>query len=166
MKTLVLCRHAKSDWPSGVDDMDRPLKERGTNDAIRLSQLLSSHGFVPDAIISSPANRALSTAKIISEQLNYDRDITVERNVYFGGTGELISIIQDLPTHLNSVMVFGHNPTMEQSVRYLLQLDSPFEMPTCGMVCMESVATHWQDLLKHHVMLRWYLIPRLKRKSI
>lgn len=167
MKTLVLCRHAKSDWPIGVSDMERPLKNRGIRDASFLGELLVNQEFIPDLIISSPAKRALSTAQIVASKLNYTlEDIKIEDSVYYEGGGHLLGMVQDLPDSVETVMVFGHNPTMETAVRTLLQSGSPFEMPTCGMVCFESTHQHWANMSSHSTYLRWYLIPRLKRKQV
>lgn len=166
MKTLVLCRHAKSDWPTGVDDINRPLKDRGITDANNLGSLLKSHDFAPDLIVSSPARRALTTAQLIAEQLEYKPDIHIETPVYFGGLPDLISVIESLPKEANTVMIFGHNPTMEQAVRYFQKSQQQFEMPTSGMACFENYADNWADFIGASCRLRWLQVPRLKRKDI
>ena len=163
MKTLVLCRHAKSDWPSDMDDLDRPLKGRGEKDARRLGKLLHEHDFLPDLIVSSPANRALSTARIIAESTHYPSEIKVNRSVYFEGVGSLIRVIEGLPNDADTVLIFGHNPTMEQAVSFILKVDTPFAMPTSGMVCIESYITDWSRFQSQLPALRWIQVPRLAR---
>ncbi|MEO0472233.1 MAG: histidine phosphatase family protein [Bacteroidota bacterium] len=163
MKTLVIARHAKSDWPESVADIDRPLKPRGIKDATWLGELLKQQEFQPDHIISSPANRARSTAQIIADQVRYTKELAIERSVYYEGAGQLLSLIQDLPEQHETVMIFGHNPTMENVVRYLLQADAHYEMPTCGMACFESYGRSWKDFV-NQCRMRWLLVPRLKRK--
>lgn len=165
MKTLVICRHAKSDWPAGVPDIERPLKSRGENDAKYLGNMLGQQGFSPDLVISSPANRARSTAKIICDRLGYKDEIQIERAVYYGGRYELIDLIRQLPDHADKVMIFGHNPTFEDTVRDLLQIGAPFAMPTCAMACIESFSFSWQQLEVRNMSLRWYLVPRLNRSD-
>ena len=166
MKTVVICRHAKSDWPAGVPDIDRPLKGRGIKDARRQGELLKSHGFLPDIIVSSPANRAHSTAKIVAETLGFPQaEIQVDESVYYQGTGNLISLIQDLPANCETAMFFGHNPTMENAVAYLLQTNRYYEMPTAGMVCFETYVSNWSGFDPSNASLRWVLVPRLKRKE-
>jgi len=67
MKRLYLVRHAKSSWNRPeLDDIDRPLNKRGKRDAPFMGQRLKQHDVCPDLIISSPAKRALKTAKIIA----------------------------------------------------------------------------------------------------
>ena len=64
MKTLLIMRHAKSDYPPDVrDDFDRPLNERGRKDLPRVAQLLATFGPRPDAILASSALRARQTAE-------------------------------------------------------------------------------------------------------
>ncbi|MDX2245581.1 MAG: histidine phosphatase family protein [Bacteroidia bacterium] len=164
MKTLVICRHAKSDWPIGMPDIERPLKQRGISDAQYLGMMLGQQNFEPDLIVSSPANRALSTAKIVGKKLHYDEsDIKVEKTIYESGTSGLIEFIQKLPSHADTVMIFGHNPTSEDTVRTLLQMSASFMMPTCAMACMESRSDNWQHFDARSIHLRWYLVPRLLR---
>lgn len=165
MKTIVLCRHAKSDWPPNVDDFDRPLKGRGIKDANFLGNLLHEKEFTADLIISSPANRALSTAKIIGRHIGYEDKIDKKESIYYQGVSNLISVVKKLPDELDSVMIFGHNPTMENAVMHLLQSRVHFEMPTSGMACFEIYGQSWKSVEERYTHLRWLLIPRLKRKE-
>ncbi len=165
MKTLILCRHGKSDWPSGVSDMHRPLKERGISEVTFLSGLLADQGFCPDLMISSPARRAIETAQIVKKTLTFDQDIRIVPALYEDGVAELIHVIHKLNDQVESVMIFGHNPTMEHALTYLLEASSAFEMPTSAMACIEMRSWHWKDLSSRNIHLRWLLVPRLKRKN-
>jgi phosphohistidine phosphatase len=102
MKTVVFCRHAKSDWPDGVADIDRPLKQRGVDDAQFLGNLLGEKSFQPDLIITSPANRARSTARLIARGISYTEEIRVEPNVYYEGVGSMLELVKELDPSLNS----------------------------------------------------------------
>ena len=64
MKTLILVRHAKSDWPENTDDFDRPLAESGLQDAVKMSNFLKNQNITIDKMVSSPALRALNTCEI------------------------------------------------------------------------------------------------------
>ncbi len=164
MKTVVFCRHAKSDWPDGVSDIDRPLKARGEEDARFLRKVLAEREFEPDLIISSPANRAHHTARLMAEMLSYpEEDIQIVPTVYYEGVGSLLEVVKRLDPAYETVMIFGHNPTMEEMVRYLLRSDARYEMPTSGMACFESPFnwTHFPESCQ----LRWVLVPRLMRKG-
>ena len=69
MVELLLLRHGKSDWSTNTIDFDRPLKKRGKRNAKQIGMWLLDNDLIPDLIISSPANRAISTAKIVAEIL-------------------------------------------------------------------------------------------------
>lgn len=75
MKTLFLIRHAKSSWDDpNKDDFDRPLNERGKRNAPFMGKLLKKENILPDLIISSPAKRAIATAKIIADETGYPKN--------------------------------------------------------------------------------------------
>lgn len=163
MKTLIICRHAKADYPEDTADFDRPLKEKGILDAEKQGKLLAEHDFLPDLILSSPAKRAIQTARIVAEKIGYTAMIEENLSIYHEGMGNLVSIIKALPEEVNTVMIFGHNPTLSDSVRYLLNMYHPFDMPTSGMVCLENPYNSWDFTRPQAARLRWVLVPRLKR---
>jgi phosphohistidine phosphatase len=84
MKKLYLVRHAKSSWEdSSLDDIDRPLNGRGKNNAPEMGERLKKQGILPDLLISSPAKRAMSTAKKIAERVGYSKkEILIDENLY------------------------------------------------------------------------------------
>ena len=72
MKTLYIVRHAKSSWEyDGIEDIDRPLKKRGINDAYLMSKVLNEEINRPDVFLSSSANRALHTSVIFCNRFKY-----------------------------------------------------------------------------------------------
>lgn len=165
MKTLIICRHGKADYPPNVDDFDRPLKEKGEKDAKRQGKRLAEEEFMPDLILSSPANRAISTAKIVAEELGYTKKIETNKKIYFESLGIFIDIVQALPMDVDTVMIFGHNPTLSEAVRMMLNMGNPFEMPTSGMVCLENSIDDWQFSRRNAARLRWVLVPRVQRSD-
>ena len=78
MKTLFLVRHAKSsrDDPS-LPDRDRPLDDRGKQDAPKMGRRLAKRDVKPELLLSSPALRALTTAQLIAEEVGYERNAIV-----------------------------------------------------------------------------------------
>ncbi len=165
MKSIVLCRHAKSDWPTGVSDLHRPLLPRGEHDATALAALLASQEFMPDLLASSPARRAIETAEIFKQGLGYQPDLQIVPSVYHEGVAELINYLRNLDEQHETVMIVGHNPTMENALTHFLGASSAFELPTCAMACLEFKGRPWKDLAPHHLHLRWLLVPRLKRQE-
>ncbi len=164
MKTLVLARHAKSDWNIGLPDFDRPLNSRGEEDAPRMGKLLKSYQFQPDLVVSSPANRARTTAELVTRELGHQGSIQLEEGIYGNGHGTVLSIIQNLPDEAETVMLFGHNPTTENLVSFLLQMRAGIVVPTCGMICLDLSIAKWTQLNPALVQLRWFLIPKLIKR--
>ena len=98
MKTLFLVRHAKSnrDDPS-LPDRDRPLDDRGKQDAPKMGKRLAKRGVKPDLLVSSPALRALTTAQLIAEEVGYKRtDIVVDDRLYASSPDDLLAVIRAL----------------------------------------------------------------------
>lgn len=167
MKTLIICRHAKSDWSMDLPDFERPLNSRGMKDAPRMGKMLLGFEFYPDLIVSSPANRAKTTAEAVATEISYPLDkIRLERNIYYEGAGSLLSLIQDLPETADSVMVFGHNPTQEGIVRMLLGARAQVTMPTLGMACFDLTISSWSQVAPETSALRWFLIPKLLKNYL
>ncbi len=148
MKELILVRHAKSDWENvSLNDVDRYLSERGYSDAYLMSEWFASKQKIPDRIYSSTATRALSTALIFARKLELiQTHFVLENKIYEASSQTLISLIQQLPDELQSVMFFGHNPGFTDLSNELcgqLKLDN---MPTCGMVSINFEAKNWKSI--------------------
>ena len=112
MKILILVRHAKSSWKNAyLLDIDRPLNKRGQRDAPVMGKRLAERDSTPDFLISSPATRALTTAEIIAQEIEYPvEDIVVDERIYGADVDDWLEIVQDLDDGWDCVMCFGHNP--------------------------------------------------------
>jgi phosphohistidine phosphatase SixA len=106
MKTLFLIRHAKSSWEnSTLPDKDRPLNDRGKWEAPKMGKRLAKRAVKPELIVSSPAVRALATAKIIARKLDYElKEIVVDDRLYPGDADKLLTVIHRLDNELKRVM--------------------------------------------------------------
>lgn len=148
MKTLVLIRHAKSDWGyEFLKDIDRPLNERGYRDAYHLSKWYAQHFPAPSLIISSPAIRAISTALIFARTLAYNEtNILIQHGIYDATTDDFLHNIHQLPQNVDIAMFFGHNPTITHLSNLLN--DSMFfdNIPTCGIVKLNFDTHDWKKL--------------------
>jgi len=151
MKRLIIVRHAKSSWDNPLlPDFDRPLNKRGETDAPRMGKRIKERKIIPDIIISSPANRALSTCNVFCHilQFPYDR-IQIEKRLYHASEEQILSVLKTVKDHPNDkeevVMIFGHNPGLTEFTNSLLNEDID-NIPTCGVVgCLLSVPS-WRDL--------------------
>ncbi len=167
MKTLFLVRHAKSsrDEPA-LPDKDRPLAERGERDAAEMARRLVRRGVDPDLILSSPAKRALATAKIIAKELDYQRkDIETDARLYPGQVSELLSMIHALDDKLERVMLFGHNPAVAELAHHLSCAIT--RMPTCAVAELAFDAKSWSEIdsaTLAHVSLDYPKKPTGRRK--
>jgi phosphohistidine phosphatase len=168
MKTILLLRHAKSDWGEpGLADFERPLNKRGLKDAPVMGEALAFVGCIPDKILSSPARRAKQTTELVAEACGYDKKlIQWEDSFYGGGSGDLITALRRLPNDVERVLLVGHNPVMEQTAMVLLstyvdRAEGIIHFPTAGLACLEADITAWAELHLGQVVLRWFLIPKL-----
>ena len=117
--TLVLIRHAKSDWSANASDLERPLNHRGQRQAPESGRWLAEHLEPIQLAVVSPAQRARSTWDLVAGELSEPPPITVDDRVYtFDGRG-LIPIVRGLAEELTTVALVGHNPAMEEFVEHL-----------------------------------------------
>jgi phosphohistidine phosphatase len=169
MKTLLILRHAKSDWDDpGLADFDRPLTRRGRRDAPGMGKVLALFDSVPDRIISSPALRARQTAELVAEACGYRTSIFWEDSFYGGGSEDLIRFLRSLPNSVERPLLIGHNPVLEETVSILLHPPGPdwsessvIRIPTAGLACLELDIMEWGELEPGDAVLCWFLIPQL-----
>jgi phosphohistidine phosphatase len=143
VKTLVLIRHAKSDWSSPTElDLERPLNPRGMRDAPRIAQRFVKdfpHSF---SFISSPAIRAYSTAVIFAEAAGIDvSNIAVEPGIYEADLHGLLAVIGQLEKREDGVILFGHNPGLSILIDYLT--GTRIDMPTCAVAVLAFDVNDW-----------------------
>lgn len=116
---LHLLRHAHAgDWSTwDGPDAERPLTDKGRNQAERLGRFLADHGFTPDLVITSPKARALETADILARAL----DVSCAVDERLGGPLDLETVEAILGAHgdpLQPVLV-GHDPDFSDLVGML-----------------------------------------------
>lgn len=161
MKNLVIVRHAKSSWDdSSLADFDRPLNKRGLRDAPYMGKVLSDKDFKPDLIISSPANRAFTTAKFIAEKMGYNIEkIRTEENIYSSSAAAIVKIIRSVDDSVGNLALFGHNP----DITYLSSLltGNIFDnVPTCGMVGIRFDVDQWKLINEENGKMVFFEYPK------
>lgn len=148
MKKLILVRHAKSSWKHNVIDHERPLKDRGVNDAQLLSKHIANKGLKIDKVISSDAVRAKTTANAFILNMGIDENlVSLDHNLYDFSGYNLIKTIKEVSKEINSLMVFGHNHAITDFVntygnKYIENV------PTCGITIIDFDIDNWSDLKK------------------
>ncbi|TMM55884.1 histidine phosphatase family protein [Maribacter algarum] len=148
MKTLILVRHGKSSWEYSVGDKDRPLLQRGINDAHLVADNFNEQSIPVDAAFSSPANRALHTSMIFVRQLYFALDKFRVVNELYDFSGEyVLQFVKGLDDDLNTVLIFGHNHAFTHIANSLGNTYIE-NVPTSGLVHLEFEVEDWKSVEK------------------
>lgn len=161
IRTLHIVRHGKSSWDfDNISDIDRPLNERGINNAYLMAKKLSERKVIPGILISSPANRALYTAVIFARvmKLPYEK-IKIEDQIYMGYTDDILQLVQQQDNSLSDILIFGHNPAFTVLANQLMakQIDN---IPTAGIVSLSFETNEWSDIGKMKAVKDFFDYPR------
>lgn len=161
MRTLFFIRHAKSSWDNpGLRDFDRPLNKRGLHDAPRMAKMLEKQGARPDLLVSSPAKRALTTALFFAGAFGIaDESVVREQGIYEAYPTDIMHIVSSLPDSARTVLLFGHNPTLTELANRFSD-DFIDNVPTCGIVQVESSADSWQSFFDDNARVRACFFPK------
>ena len=148
MKNLVLVRHAKSNWDMPLKDIDRPLDQRGLQDAHLVSSNIQK--YIPKKYImwSSPAKRASDTAVIFAQNVLYPiENIVYKDDLYTFDEKQLEEIIKSCANTFESVILFGHNAAITNFVNKFgdIFMDN---VPTSGFVSLQFDTDYWQEIDK------------------
>lgn len=160
-KILYLVRHAKSSWKdASLGDMERPLNKRGRRNSPVMGKRMLEQGHKPELLISSPANRALSTARNIARELGIDEaEIVSDENLYFSGAQGMQSVLASVDDRHRKVMLIGHNPAMTFLMNRLGNTNI-FNMPTCAIAIIGFDMASWADLYSTSGVLLGYDYPK------
>jgi phosphohistidine phosphatase len=145
MKTLLVMRHAKSDWDASYGgDHDRPLNERGVRSARIMGRVLTEAGLAPDLIVTSTAVRARSTAALASEAGSWKSETRLEPALYGSGTDTAVEVAAAAPD-VSRLMLVGHQPTWSLLVAALT--GERVEMKTATVAVIEFEMEQWSGLV-------------------
>ena len=167
-RRLVLLRHAKSDWPDGVPDRDRPLGQRGRQEAPVAGRWLAGAGVLPDLAVVSAARRTQQTWNLVSGQLPVDVPTQISDNYYGASADEALQIVRALPSDVSTVVMVGHNPTTERLASMLddgsgVNADRErmtAKFPTSALAVLHLQVESWADLAPGTARLLMFAVPR------
>jgi phosphohistidine phosphatase len=146
MKSLLLVRHAKSDWGNtSLSDFDRPLNERGKKDAPEMAARLLAKKIKINAFVASPAKRAAKTAKIFAAAFNVKKeDILSREELYLASPAMFYSVIETMDDDDDCIAVFSHNDGITEFANMLTdaRIDN---IPTCGIFAIRIKSKSWKD---------------------
>ncbi len=161
MKRLYLVRHAKSSWEEPeLPDKERPLNTRGKRDAPFMGKQLKKCKVKPEVIISSPAKRALDTARIIAKAIRFPAlKIEIDRSAYQANISTLLKTVRNIKASSREAILVGHNPELTEFSRYLTgsALDT---IPTCGIFCADFKGNSWKSVGKNKGTLVFFHYPK------
>ena len=161
MKSLLLVRHAKSSWDyPGLTDFERPLNKRGHRDAPFMGQVLKKMDAVPDLIISSPATRAISTARYFAESLEYPKEkIISDERLYDAAPSEIIQVISETDRSVTKLMIVSHNPGLTETADQLSGeiIDN---IVTSAIFNIDFDTDSWKMISRKNARIGFYEYPR------
>jgi phosphohistidine phosphatase len=161
MKTLYIVRHGKSSWENpGLADHERPLLQKGVKRTLKIANYLNEKRICPDLMISSHAVRAYDTARIIAGIIAYpEDDIVVSKNLYHGSGDGILDELFSLDDSIESVMIFGHNPTFTSFANHFLKEKIDW-LPTSGVVAVQFDVIKWSDIPLARVSIDFVVYPK------
>lgn len=111
-RRIVLFRHAKADWPQ-VTDHERPLAERGRQDAAVAGRKLTDTGIPIDLALCSTATRTRETWKLAVQEFPQRPKTVYEERIYEASPGELIALLNETSDDVRNLLLVGHNPGIQ-----------------------------------------------------
>ncbi len=164
MKTICLIRHAKT-HPAGwqEDDFDRKLTDRGKEDATKMSNLLKQKEIIPELLISSPAKRTKTTAKIFAKTLGIEvSSILFENSLYAAEQEAYLKTIQRLDSSVDTIAIIGHNPGITDFANHICREVRLDHMPTASVFIFNTDVSTWNKVSSENCRFKLFLNPSEK----
>lgn len=167
-RTLLLLRHAKSSWDDpALADFDRPLAPRGETAAPLMGAEMARRGWRPELALVSPAERTRATWALVAPCLAKSPAESFPERIYMAGPDDLMALVREVPTHVATLLVVGHNPGLEDFAALLAGDGSAAEaldrmrakFPT-GALARFEFEGDWRELSPGSGQLTHYLRPK------
>lgn len=133
-----MMRHAKSDYPEGTPDHDRPLAGRGRRDAPRMGTWLLDNGYIPDLVVCSTAARTRQTWDLVAPELvtaNSAPAVRYEPRLYGASVFGLLMLVREVPDDIGTTLFIGHNPAIGE-LAAALPGEPPARFPTASVAVL------------------------------
>lgn len=171
LRRLVVLRHAKSAWPAGVPDHDRPLGPRGLRDAPAAGRALAAADCLPDLALCSTAERARRTWELAAAQWGTPPPVRHDPRLYAADVPELLEAVRAVPDEVTALLLVGHNPGLEELVLELAGDDRDdaldavrTKFPTSAFAVLDWYGHSWKDLAPGAALLTAMTVPRGKKR--
>ncbi len=160
MKQITIVRHAHAEkHDADLEDFERPLDKRGRREAERMAELAHSLGVRPDHIVSSPAVRAISTAKEFARSLGFPlQRIRHDDRIYLAERPTLVTVLRATPAACRHVLLVGHNPGVSRLVAWLTEDDVIGDLATAALCTLKAPIDDWGAIgegVFETLRLRW-----------
>lgn len=166
MRRLMLLRHAKSNWPEGVADRDRPLAARGREAAPVMGRYLAEELLLPDLVLVSPARRTQETWELVAPMLPERPPHHTEPRIYEAKAERLLHVAQAVEPQVKTLLMIGHNPGFEELAALLVGHGDRYasarmaeKYPTCGLAVLDFAIEDWRDLAPRGGRLDRFVTP-------
>ncbi|MER6424564.1 histidine phosphatase family protein [Streptomyces sp. NPDC001137] len=170
LRRLVVLRHAKSAWPAGVPDHERPLAPRGLRDAPAAGRALAEADCLPDLALCSTAVRARQTWELASAQWGTPPPVRSDPRLYAADVSDLLTAVHEVSAEIETLLLVGHNPGLEELVLELAgdSLDDALEevrlkFPTSAIAVLAWHGPAWDALAPGTALLTSMIVPRGKK---
>jgi phosphohistidine phosphatase len=168
MRRLILFRHAKSDWSAGdSDDASRDLSPRGKRAAPPMGAWIAGRGFIPDLVLCSPAVRARATWRLAKAAFTPTPKTEIENDIYAASPDALLAVVRKTPASVQTLMIVGHNPGLEQFVEMLASKGDPEarrnlsqKFPTAAIAVLDLPYDDWVSVAPGCARLDRFVTPR------
>lgn len=160
-KVLLIVRHAKAEESDfKKPDFKRTLSHRGEKNAQEMAKRLKIKNLIPQKLYSSPAFRAISTARYFADEFGIAQsDIIQDMEIYDALTNTLLDCINKIDDQSDFVALFGHNPAITSLVNKFCG-SGIHNIPTCGMALIAFPFESWNMLSQGTGELILYDFPK------
>ncbi|MEU5702913.1 SixA phosphatase family protein [Streptomyces aurantiacus] len=170
LRRLVVLRHAKSAWPDGVADHERPLASRGRRDAPAAGRALAAADCLSDLALCSTAVRARQTWDLAAAQWGTPPPVRHDPRLYGADVPELLEVVREAPADAETLLLIGHNPGLAELVLTLAgdSLDGALDdvrskFPTSAIAVLAWHGGDWTSLGPGTALLTDMIVPRGKK---
>ncbi len=164
---LLLLRHAKSAWPEGVADEERPLNGRGRAAALLIGDYLAEAKLIPDLALVSSARRTQETWALVRERLPRQPEMRIVAELYAASTGQILNVLQAVEPTSRTVLILAHNPGMQDLALALSgggdaasRESVAAKYPTGALAVIDFPAAQWSDVGRGMGRLDRFITPR------
>ena len=170
MRRLMLLRHAKSDWPEGVADKDRPLAKRGRYQCGQMGRYMDDKGYVPSLAVVSPARRTRETWELVRSHLPGGIGKSCDPRLYEASAKAMLEVIRETDAAVRTLLLVGHNPGMQELALKLNGAGQPglekveAKYPTAAIAVIDFEGEDWGEVSEGRGRLQRFVTPKSSGK--